>query len=177
MTYWLLQNKTQKNTMYMQRTIKKKWSNNTLPTVSPADNSVINWRNLPISNPKPDLNNINAHTKFGENLLTLTQVTIWKWKYRWTNGWMAGPNRTGTWMDRQTHGWPIWYHNTTTYTIVVGFKKHTHTKPWCKLYQMSSLWSWPLLCSSIKMMSSHLYPSGRNTNHITTSSEDFQKYK
>ena len=33
--------------------------------VSRADNSVKNWRNLPISNPKPDLHNINAHTKFG----------------------------------------------------------------------------------------------------------------
>ena len=28
-----------------------------------ADNSVKNWRNLPISDPKPDLHNINAHTK------------------------------------------------------------------------------------------------------------------
>ena len=37
--------------------------------VSPADNSVKIWRNLPISNPKPDLHNINAHTKFGENPL------------------------------------------------------------------------------------------------------------
>ena len=34
--------------------------------VSRADNSVKNWRNLAISNPKPDLHNINAHTKFGE---------------------------------------------------------------------------------------------------------------
>ena len=30
----------------------------------------------PISNPKPDLNNINAHTKFGENRLIFTQVII-----------------------------------------------------------------------------------------------------
>ena len=41
--------------------------------VSRADNSVKNWQNLPISNPKPDLHNINAHTKFGENLLLFTQ--------------------------------------------------------------------------------------------------------
>ena len=40
--------------------------------VSRADNSVKIWRNLPISNPKPDLNNINAHTKFGENPLLFT---------------------------------------------------------------------------------------------------------
>ena len=30
-----------------------------------ADNSVKIWRNLPISNPKPDIYNINAHNKFG----------------------------------------------------------------------------------------------------------------
>ena len=32
-----------------------------------TENSVKNWLNLPISNPKADLHNINAHTKFGEN--------------------------------------------------------------------------------------------------------------
>ena len=44
--------------------------------VSGADNSVKNWRNLPISNHKPDLHNINAHTKFGENPLLFTQVIV-----------------------------------------------------------------------------------------------------
>ena len=48
--------------------------------MSLADNSVKIWRYLPISNPKPDLNNINAHTKFGENPLKFTQVIIWKRK-------------------------------------------------------------------------------------------------
>ena len=48
--------------------------------VSRADNSVKNRRNLPISNPKPDLHNINAHTKFGENPLMFTQVIIRKRK-------------------------------------------------------------------------------------------------
>ena len=43
--------------------------------VSRADNSVKNWRNLPISNPKPDLHNINAHTKFGENSWMFTQLS------------------------------------------------------------------------------------------------------
>ena len=42
--------------------------------VSRADNSVKILRNLPISNPKPDLHNINAHTKCGENPLMFTQV-------------------------------------------------------------------------------------------------------
>ena len=32
--------------------------------LSRADNSVKTWRKLAISNPKPDLHNINAHTKF-----------------------------------------------------------------------------------------------------------------
>ena len=44
--------------------------------MSRADNSIKIWWNLPISNPKPDLHNINAHTKFGENLLMFTQVII-----------------------------------------------------------------------------------------------------
>ena len=43
-----------------------------------ADNSVKNQRNLPISYTKPDIHNINAHTKFGENLLMFTEVIIWK---------------------------------------------------------------------------------------------------
>ena len=46
--------------------------------MSRADNSVKSWRNLPISNPKPDLHNINAHTKFDENQLMFTQVIIRK---------------------------------------------------------------------------------------------------
>ena len=46
--------------------------------MSRADNSVKNLRNMPISNPKPDLHNINAHTKFGENLLIFTEVIIRK---------------------------------------------------------------------------------------------------
>ena len=48
--------------------------------VSRADNSVKNWRNLPISNPKPDLHNINAHGKFCENPLMFTEVIIRKQK-------------------------------------------------------------------------------------------------
>ena len=56
--------------------------------VSWADDSVKNWQNLPLS--KPDLHNVNAQTKFGENPLTLTQVIFPNWKYgRWTyqKGW------------------------------------------------------------------------------------------
>ena len=46
--------------------------------VSRADNSSKIRRNLPISNPKPDLHNINAHNKFGENPLMFTQGIIRK---------------------------------------------------------------------------------------------------
>ena len=63
--------------------------------VSQADNSVKIWRNLPITNLKPDLHNINAHIKFGENQLMFTQVIIQKRK-----------------TDGQTHGRPIWNNNT-----------------------------------------------------------------
>ena len=54
--------------------------------VSWADNSVKIWRNLPISNPKPDLLNVNAYSKFGENPLLFTQVIVRKWKYGCVSG-------------------------------------------------------------------------------------------
>ena len=49
--------------------------------VSLADNSVKIWQNLPIINPKPDLFNVNAYSKFDEYPLLFTQVIIWKRKY------------------------------------------------------------------------------------------------
>ena len=109
------------------------------------------WRNLPISNPKPDLYNINAHTKFGENPLMFTQVIIRKLKYGrgsgrynsvkiWWNLPISNPKpdlhninahtkfgeihwcllklssgnetRTDGRTDGQTHGHPTWNHNT-----------------------------------------------------------------
>ena len=42
--------------------------------MSRADNSVNILRNLPISNPKPDLLNVNAYSKFDVNPLLFTQV-------------------------------------------------------------------------------------------------------
>ena len=56
-------------------------SGNENMAVSRADNSVKIWRNLPISNPKPELLNVNANSKFGENPLLFTQVIVRKWKY------------------------------------------------------------------------------------------------
>ena len=61
--------------------------------VSWADNSVKICRTLPISNPKPELHNINAHTKFGENPLMFTQVIIRKQK---TDGRTYDGRRTDT---------------------------------------------------------------------------------
>ena len=49
--------------------------------LSQADNSVKIWGNLAISNPKPDLLNVNAYSKFGENPLLFTQVIVRKQKY------------------------------------------------------------------------------------------------
>ena len=48
---------------------------------SRAVNSVRIWQNLPISNSKPDLINVNAYSKFGENCLLFTEVIVRKWKY------------------------------------------------------------------------------------------------
>ena len=49
--------------------------------VSGADDSLKIWRNLPISNSKTDLLNVNAYSKFGENPLLFTQFIVWKRKY------------------------------------------------------------------------------------------------
>ena len=54
--------------------------------VSRADNSVKIWRNLPISNRKPDLFNVNAYSKFYDNPLLFTQVIMWKRKYGRVSG-------------------------------------------------------------------------------------------
>ena len=54
--------------------------------VSRADNSVKIWRNLAISNPKPDLLNVNAYSNFGENPLLFTQVIVRKRKYGHVSG-------------------------------------------------------------------------------------------
>ena len=86
--------------------------------MSRADNSIKNWRNLPISNPKPDLHNINAHTKFGENPLKFTQVIIQKRKtdgqteVRQMDGRTEVRQTDGGTTDGRTHGRPTWNHNT-----------------------------------------------------------------
>ena len=73
--------------MHTSSLVKIQWyllkllSGNEKSDVSQADNSVKNWRNLPISNPKPDLYNINANTMFGETPLAFTHINIQKRKY------------------------------------------------------------------------------------------------
>ena len=69
--------------MHVPSLIKIPWHLHNLSSgnrkgVSRADNSVKILRNLPVSNRKPDLYNINAHTKFGENPLMFTQIIIRK---------------------------------------------------------------------------------------------------
>ena len=46
--------------------------------MSRGDNSVNISRNLPIRNPKPDLLNVNAYSKFGENPFLFTEVIVLK---------------------------------------------------------------------------------------------------
>ena len=50
---------------HLRRTVVLLNKKRTAIIESRADNSVKHWLNLPISNPKPDLLNINACTKFG----------------------------------------------------------------------------------------------------------------
>ena len=70
--------------------------------VSRADNSIKNLRNLPISNPKPDLHNINANTKFSENPFMFTQVIIQKRKTDGQTHVRTTDWRTDRWTDSQT---------------------------------------------------------------------------
>ena len=58
------------------------WNNTTLPLPYPEQITVKNSSSLPISIPKADLYNVNAHSKFGENPLIFTQVIVWKQKIK-----------------------------------------------------------------------------------------------
>ena len=54
------------------------WNDNTSPQ------SDKNWRNLPISNPKTDLHNINAYSNFGKNHVDIYSSYHLDTKYGWT---------------------------------------------------------------------------------------------
>ena len=76
---------------------------------------------MPISNPKPDLHDISAHTKFGENPLTFTQIIVRKWKYgRTYDRWADGQT------DGRAHGTNVWYrwilHHSVSYLRSVRFE-------------------------------------------------------
>ena len=60
--------------------------------VSRTDNSVKIWQKLPISNLQPDLHNINAYTKFGEN----PSIDVYSGYYPETK------TRTDGWTDGHT---------------------------------------------------------------------------
>ena len=65
---------------------KKTWNDNTPPLSCCGQIALSNCRNLLIGNFKPDLHNINAHIKFGENPLRFTEVIVLKLKYRCVAG-------------------------------------------------------------------------------------------
>ena len=67
------------------------------------DNSVRNWQNLSICNPKPDLPNFNAHSTFGEYTTHHPQKTIW-----------TEVQQLEGLTDWQTHGRPTWNQDTPT---------------------------------------------------------------
>ena len=58
--------------MFIKFENKKNWNDNTLPPLCGGQITVKNCHNLPISNPEPDVHNINTHTKFGKNPMTST---------------------------------------------------------------------------------------------------------
>ena len=124
--------------------------------VSRADNSVKIWRNLPISNPKPDLHNINAQTKFGENPLMFTQVIIRK-------------RKTDGQMDRLTDN----QHETIIprHYCVAGYKKAINVilhRTRSKLFEETDLLPagkqyWQISCSRWGV---NLYPLWVNINRL-----------
>ena len=63
--------------------------------------TVKNWWNLPISNPKPDLFNIYAHTKFGKKYIVIYSSYHPEMKYQWTDRWAVANGRVEGWADRQ----------------------------------------------------------------------------
>ena len=88
--------------MHITSLVKIPWfllkfsSGNENMRVSRAENSSKTWPNLPISNPKPDFHNNKAHTNFGENPLMFTNLS----------------SRNEIRTEGQTHGRPMWYHDT-----------------------------------------------------------------
>ena len=115
--------------------------------VSRADNSIKVWHNLTISNPKPDLHNINAYTMFGENPLMFTQVITWKRK-----------------LDGQMDG----HMNIQRETIIsrhyrVALYKNTDNKKACKITQHAKS---QVLCLTKTILMLILCPFQHYLSHI-----------
>ena len=86
------------------------WTNgprNEKSDVPRADNSVKNWRNLPISNSK-QIFTISMHIP---SLVKIHRHSL-----------MLSSGRENTKTDGRTHGWSTWNHNTRHYHVV-GYKK------------------------------------------------------
>ena len=156
--------------------------------VSQADNFVKIWWNLPFSNPKPDLHNINAHTKFGENPLMFTQVIIRKRKM---DGRMDVRQTDGQ-TDGLTHGIPTWNHNTPPllcvkcrYLIVRWWWRFGVLHPYqhymsypdnVKVIMIGSLqWSTVQSWAEFCLQTWNLWSEVRSTNHLDTSKKKVRK--
>ena len=107
---------------------------------TPLDNSVKIWWNLPISNPKPDLHNINAHTKFGEKPLMFTQVIIRKGK---TDGCTCVRLMDG-WTDTRTSNVKPLYPDTIVWRGIIRKK-----------------WGYPFLSEAMIFSSIQWFKNGR----------------
>ena len=124
--------------------------------MSRADNAIKNWQNLPISNPKPDLHNINGHTKFEENPLKFTHVIARKRKYGWMDTRTTNV-KTTVWLGIFFFFliWVLW-----------PFQEYfTYIKPivqrWAKTGEPGKKTTWP---SVSKAWLSHKPPK-RGSNH------------
>ena len=98
---------------------------------------VKNWQNLPIDNPKPNLHSINAHTEFGENPLTFTQVIVQEQKYGWMDWHTADRQRTDRHMDSQCdtiipHHYHVVGYESTRFLITKMDKYLPQQKVWPK---------------------------------------------
>ena len=108
--------------------------------VSRADNSVKIWRNLPISNPKPDLHDINAQNKFGENPLMFTRYHP-ETKYgrtdgrtdRWIYDWKTDTRKSKRENIIPCHYRGVGYKNNNNKIIIIMSWADNSVKSWWNL--------------------------------------------
>ena len=115
--------------------------------------------NLPISNPKPDLHNMNARTKFGENPL---MFIIWKLNMDghttdgWTDRWHTDVQNETTIprhyaaSDQDLHCLPVIHHFIETWTVVTVYLSPPWTVwPPALLMRTNIMFSWKNKISTI----------------------------